>query len=152
MISPANDKQYGGKIRTRVCGLILRDEKILLLNHTGLNKQNTFWSPPGGGIEFGESIEETLKRELKEETNLTIKVGNFLFVNEHIVPPLHAIELFYSIESEDIPRLGNDPEIENSIQNIKWFSQKDIDLVPNQLKHSMFVQNPSVIQYIIEKR
>ncbi|WP_232064539.1 NUDIX domain-containing protein [Rhodocytophaga rosea] len=87
-------KTFGQKLRVRVCGICLQDDQILLVNHRGLGKTNTFWAPPGGGMHFGESAAQTLEREFKEETGLQIKTGRFLFVNEFIGKELHAIELF----------------------------------------------------------
>lgn len=152
MVSETTKSIYGNKVRVRVCGLLVKDTKLLVLNHTGLNSENSFWSPPGGGIEFGESIEDCLKREFKEEVNLNIQVKDFLFITEHIHDSLHAVELFYHVESNDTPSIGLDPEIPDSFIKMEWKNQKDLDLLPNSIKHSVFQQNPTIIQYIIEKR
>ena len=48
--------------------IIVEDNKILCLK----NERNE-WDLPGGKLNFKENIEECLKREVKEETNLTIK-------------------------------------------------------------------------------
>jgi 8-oxo-dGTP diphosphatase len=120
--------QYGNQLRIRVCGICLQDGKILLINHSGLNESNEFWSPPGGGLQFGETIEECLKREFLEETNTTISVGKFLIVNEFIKETLHAIELFYEvkIESGNVKK-GYDPEMKDQIiKDIQWLSFEEI--------------------------
>ena len=71
-----------GKVRVRVCGILHENGKILLLKHESIGPAGYLWSPPGGGVEFGESLVETLEKEFLEETNLSIKVGNYLFTNE----------------------------------------------------------------------
>ena len=43
-------------------------------------KWGNLWVVPGGHIEYGETIEEAIKREMKEETNLDIKLEKILFV------------------------------------------------------------------------
>lgn len=48
--------------------IIVDDNKILCLK----NERNE-WDLPGGKLNFKENIEECLKREVKEETNLSIK-------------------------------------------------------------------------------
>jgi hypothetical protein len=53
----------------------------VVLNHDGKillhkRKDNALWSLPGGAMELGESIEETIIREVKEETGLDVKVKN----------------------------------------------------------------------------
>ena len=83
---------FGNKLRVRVCGIFIQDDKILLVNHKGLTQTGNFWAPPGGGIHFGEPARESLAREFLEETGLKIKVGKFLFINEYISKPLHTIE------------------------------------------------------------
>ena len=90
--------QYGNQLRIRLCGICVQDNKILLINHAGMNESGEFWSPPGGGLQFGETIEDCLKREFLEETNTIISVGKFLKINEFVKPPLHAIELFYEVK------------------------------------------------------
>ncbi len=120
--------QYGNQLRVRVCGICVQDGKILLINHSGMNESGEFWSPPGGGLQFGETIEDCLKREFLEETNTIISVGNFLKINEFVKPPLHAIELFYEVKivSGEI-QIGFDPEMEEQIiKDVKWLSFEEV--------------------------
>lgn len=120
--------QYGNQLRIRICGICVQDNKILLINHSGLNESNEFWSPPGGGLQFGETIEECLKREFLEETNTIILVGKFLKIREFLKPPLHAIELYYEVKiASGIVKKGFDPEMDEQIINdIQWFNFEQI--------------------------
>ena len=120
--------QYGNQLRIRICGICVQDNKILLINHSGLNESNEFWSPPGGGLQFGETIEECLKREFLEETNTIILVGKFLKIREFLKPPLHAIELYYEVKiASGIVKKGFDPDMEEQIINdIQWFNFEQI--------------------------
>ena len=120
--------QYGNQLRIRICGICVQDNKILLINHSGLSESNEFWSPPGGGLQFGETIEECLKREFLEETNTIILVGKFLKIREFLKPPLHAIELYYEVKiASGIVKKGFDPEMEEQIINdIQWFNSEQI--------------------------
>ena len=151
MISEVIKSTYGNKVRVRVCGFLVQKNKILLLNHIGLNPENQFWSPPGGGIEFGETIEQCLIREFQEEVNLKIEVKDFLFINEHIDNNLHAIELFYKVKSEGKPTLGYDPEVVNSLSEMKWMTQYEVNVIPKTTKHTILNKNPSLIHDIIKK-
>ena len=55
-------------MRHTIRGIIIRDRKVLLV--TGHNAD--FYWTPGGGVEEGETIEETLRREILEELGVTI--------------------------------------------------------------------------------
>ncbi|NLM53004.1 MAG: (deoxy)nucleoside triphosphate pyrophosphohydrolase [Firmicutes bacterium] len=57
--------------------------KILVAKRKKGKKLGGFWEFPGGKIEEGETPEETLKRELREEMNVEIKVGEYLGENVH---------------------------------------------------------------------
>ena len=70
---------YHGKVRPRVCGILIENNSILLVKHEGLGSAGTLWIPPGGGIEFGETAQEALKREFQEEVDLQIESTKFLF-------------------------------------------------------------------------
>ncbi len=54
--------------------VVLNEDKVLLLLASDLTKISGKWSFPGGHICYGETIEESLKREVKEETNIDIKI------------------------------------------------------------------------------
>ncbi len=105
---------YTNRVRVRVCGLLVEDGALLLAAHRGLLADGSvFWSPPGGGWEFGESIQECLTREFREETGLKITVGRFLHLHEFRRDNLQALELFFEVsvlEPGARPRRGLDPE------------------------------------------
>jgi 8-oxo-dGTP diphosphatase len=128
---------YGSRVRVRVCGLCWMEEKLLMVKHKSL-KAGGFWCPPGGGIDFNQSIAETLKREFVEETGLSVSPGVFRFGCEFIQSPLHAIELFYAIDrSEGIVKAGYDPEIQ-LIEEVRYLSENEIKAIPKDNLHGVF--------------
>lgn len=60
-----------GSVGVGVGVLVFRGEKILLGKRQGSHGAGT-WSPPGGRLEYGESIEDCARRELREETSLEL--------------------------------------------------------------------------------
>lgn len=128
---------YGNKVRVRACGLCWDGEKLLMVNHTGITPGD-FWAPPGGGIEFSQSIEETLRREFREETGLHVTPGKFLFGCEFIQQPIHAIELFYDVKIDSGKlRTGSDPEIQ-IITEVRFLTPDEIHDIPKEELHGIF--------------
>ena len=144
---------YGNKVRLRACGICVKEDKVLLINHALYGSD--FWSPPGGGLEFGESVTDCLKREFKEETGLRIKVGEMLFMHELIQPPLHAIELFFNVLSwQGDLQLGLDPEFSKSeqiIKEVRFLSFDEILALPDQSVHAIFRKTAS-LEYLLKWR
>lgn len=70
------------QIRVAAYGVLVRDAKLLLCRLSPhVSKSGGQWTLPGGGIDFGESPEEAVVREFKEETGLVVKTGALLAVD-----------------------------------------------------------------------
>ncbi|MDH5379850.1 MAG: NUDIX hydrolase [Cyclobacteriaceae bacterium] len=132
---------FGGRVRLRVCGLLIEDNKILLVEHSGLNESKSFWIPPGGGLNFGEKLEKALEREFLEETGIKIKTKELLFCNQHINLPLHAVELFFSVEKiGGTFKKGIDPELSDEnqiIRSVKYVTIEKLLIIPDENKHEI---------------
>jgi len=140
-MEPAITTLYGKRVRVRACGLCWKDHKLMMVNHVGLRREN-FWAPPGGGVEFGQSAEETVIREFEEETGMQVAIGRFLFVCEFINDPLHAIELFFEVlHISGDAVVGMDPETAGSsptINDARWMSWPAIKMLPAENVHGIF--------------
>ena len=62
----------------RVTGILIENEKILLVKQKVSDKRN--WSLPGGKLEQGETIEQGIIREMKEETGLDVEIIRLLYL------------------------------------------------------------------------
>jgi len=144
--------EFGDKLRVRVCGICIKDDRILLVNHHSLNANDSFWAPPGGGMEFGSSAEENLRREFLEETGLQVEIEKFLFVHEYLAPPLHAIELIYEVRVIGGTLFtGHDPEMkkdEQIIKDVRYISKNEIQKMNKDSIHQMFLNVKDVAQIV----
>ena len=111
-----NEKSYP---EPTVGGLILNDKKQILLAKS--RKWKDRFTIPGGHVELGETLEEALKREIKEETGLKIMPIRFLLLQEAVYSrefykPKHFIFLDYLCEAQT-----TDVEVdEDEIQDFVW--------------------------------
>jgi 8-oxo-dGTP diphosphatase len=141
-IKEAITQTFGNKLRIRVSGICIENDKLLMIKHHYLGKEGYLWSPPGGGMEYGQNAEQTLKREFLEETGLSIMVEKFLFVNEFLAPPLHAIELFFKVKKTagKLTR-GSDPEMRKNqqiINEIRYLSFSELKNEGTEKIHNIF--------------
>lgn len=88
-----------------IYGIIFKDNNLLVVKKTSGPYINRF-DLPGGSQESGEKLEDTLIREIKEETNLTIKSFHQLGVVNFIYPWSYKdtnmnnhIAVFYEIDT-----------------------------------------------------
>ena len=126
----------------RVAGICIQNGKVLLQKPTN----DTGYAFPGGHVAFGETNEETLIREFKEEIGAQVKVQELKWVGELFFPwgekPCHQICLFYFIELTDetqIPMEGTwvgTEHIEGRNFDMEFFWMplleiKNIEVYPN---------------------
>lgn len=96
------------KIRIGAYGLIIRENKIALIKKARGGYKGLL-DIPGGGIEHGESPEETLIREIKEEAGadvlnyelLDVKSNRIVWHDEIFNEDLHQIGILYKVELKD---------------------------------------------------
>ena len=114
---------------TRIQGLIIQDHKILLIRGYERNTDISFWVIPGGGPEPGETEEECVIREMKEETDLDVRVGKLLIEQEAYPGGMYKrLKSYICTPIGGQPEPGSEPEDEVNfeIAAVRWFDLKDI--------------------------
>lgn len=75
--------------KIEVVAAIIRKEDEILATQRGYGEWQDWWEFPGGKIEAGETPEEALKREIREELSTEINVEEFLCTVEYDYPKFH---------------------------------------------------------------
>jgi ADP-ribose pyrophosphatase YjhB (NUDIX family) len=67
-----------------VAGIIIGDDRRLLLARRANAPAAGLWAFPGGRVELGERLEDALRRELREECNIEVDILDRFEINEAI--------------------------------------------------------------------
>ena len=108
------------------CGIILnRRKEILLEKHKKRTPWYGYWILPGGKLEMGESLENCVKREIKEEVGIDVKIKRLVSVfvsKESRNLSLPIVLVFFLAE----PLCEEIKIREDEIKDAKWFALKEI--------------------------
>lgn len=105
-----------------VAGIIYRDHGKFLIAQRNLNKnQGGLWEFPGGKLEPGETCEENLALEIREEMAADIEVFECVGENIHHYPEKDIRLMFYEAKllSEDVTLLEH--------EDCRWITREDKD-------------------------
>lgn len=87
------------RIRPKAVCVFRRGDEILVGSHYDEDDRETFYGPPGGGIEFGEYAVDALRREMREELDAELADVELLGVIENVFThkggPRHEIAFIY---------------------------------------------------------
>ena len=124
------------KYTTRYQGAIILNGQILLIKHSQYKDGVEYWILPGGGREEGETEEECVKREMKEETNLDVVVERLLL--ETAGQPnttYRSYKTYLCKPLNNNAKPGYEPEPEASeiyeISEVGWFDLRSEENWPN---------------------
>ena len=142
-------KRVGAKGRIRLgCSAVIFDasrEKVFLTRRA----DNGLWCLPSGRVDPGESVEETIIREVQEETRLTVRVLRLIGVysdpnalvvyNEHTA--VQIVALSFEVEITD-----GEPGLSNETSDWGYYSLEEIDKLDMLLNHHIRIQDAFLAQ------
>ena len=106
-----------------VVAALIRDGKRVFATARGYGNYKGWWEFPGGKVEPGESPEEALVREIREELDSEISVDEYISTIEHDYPEFHLSMRCYwcSLISGDL--------VLKEAEDAKWLDVETIDSV-----------------------
>ena len=105
-----------------VCAVIRKDDRIFATQR-GYGEFKDGWEFPGGKIEAGETPQQALKREIKEELDTEIDVGELIDRIEYDYPDFHlSMQCFWAeVKSGKLTLL--------EAEGARWLTAESIDTV-----------------------
>ncbi|SCW68625.1 8-oxo-dGTP diphosphatase [Ruminococcaceae bacterium YRB3002] len=107
-----------------VVAAIIRKDGRIFATQRGYGAFKDGWEFPGGKMEPGETARDALVREIREELNANIVVGDLLMTVEHDYPEFHlSMDCFWAelAEGSDLVLLEHEAS--------KWLSVNELDSV-----------------------
>jgi ADP-ribose pyrophosphatase YjhB (NUDIX family) len=84
--------------KVRATAVLIENGSILLVEQNVSALVQRAWSLPGGTLEFGESLETCLIREMQEETGLHGAIERLLYVCDRITDGRHVIHITFAVK------------------------------------------------------
>lgn len=109
-----------------VIGVVKKENQYLLTKRRSPKSEFNKWQFPGGGLEFGERIDEAVKRELKEETGVDAKIIKRLDRVFEIIREkdnFHGVFFVYLCEMTD---KNQKIKINSEASEYGWFTKEEI--------------------------
>lgn len=106
--------------------LVFENNKVLLIKR-GKEPYKGYWSLPGGGHEYGETLEECAARELLEETGLSAKRLEFCKVRDRMTKNENGEIIFhYVLATYQAFETSGEAEAKDDAMDIGWFSLEEL--------------------------
>ena len=124
-------------VRTAARAIIIHEGKLLTIKMH--DKNGLFYILPGGGQRHGETLDQTLLRECREEIDAEVRIGELLYVREylgknhtfaHRHSGFHQLEVVFRCNLEKMVPLGPGSETDRRQVGVQWIDLKHIHQYP----------------------
>ncbi|OUQ47813.1 DNA mismatch repair protein MutT [Drancourtella sp. An12] len=117
----------------KVVAAIIKDGEKIFATQRGYGEFKDGWEFPGGKIELGETPQEALKREIREELETEIEVGEWIDTVEYDYPDFHlSMDCFLcTIKSGDLVLKEHEAAkwlSKDTLYSVEWLPA-DVELI-----------------------
>ena len=113
-------RQYPPHPLLGVGAIIFEGDTVLLVERAG-DPLKGWWSIPGGLLETGETLEAALRREVREETGLTVEILSRFDIFERIMPDAEGRAEYHYVLVDYICRAaGGTLHASDDVSRVEW--------------------------------
>lgn len=125
---------------TQVVAALIRDQnKFMICRRPAHKARGLLWEFVGGKVEPGETKEEALVRECREELAVTVEVGEVFLEVDHVYPDISVhLTLFCATITEGAPQL-----LEH--EDVRWITSEEIP------QYSFCPADQEILQHLIRR-
>jgi ADP-ribose pyrophosphatase YjhB (NUDIX family) len=122
-------REYPSRPIVGVGAVIWRSEELLLIRQDKYpDLPKDFWTLPGGAQKLGETVEEALHREIREETRLEVKIGPLIAVTNAIFPDKEGrIRYHYTVLNFRCEWVSGQAYPASDAIEVRWVSIGELD-------------------------
>ncbi|WP_379138338.1 NUDIX domain-containing protein [Paenibacillus sp. sgz500958] len=113
-----------------------REKVLMVRNQTG---DSSYWSLPGGAVESGETLEEAVKREAKEETGLEVAMISLHSLREVFFAGNQHHAFLFTFEAKIIGGEINVSDPDKEILDVQWVKINTANEIMSQLPVKLFL-------------
>jgi len=120
-------RHYPSRLVVGVGAIITRGDEVLLVRR-GREPQKGLWAIPGGVLKVGETLEEAILREVREEVGLEVRVVERVEVVERILPDAKGeLEYHYVLIDYLCEPAGGTLQAADDAAEAAWVDHGDLD-------------------------
>jgi mutator protein MutT len=125
------DREYPTQPIVAVAGVVFNTKDEVLLVRRGKEPGKGSWGIPGGAVELGERMKDAVKRELMEETGVTVDPIELITIVDRVYPDddgrvrFHYIIVEYLCQAADVTPMASD-----DVDRALWVSPEAAEEYP----------------------
>lgn len=120
-------REYPERPVVGVGGVVISDGRTLLIRRSGPPLQGE-WSIPGGTLETGETLREGVRRELREETGVEVRVGEMIEVFERIFPDAQGRPQYHFVILDFLCEYaGGEAQAASDVTDVAWAAEEELE-------------------------
>ncbi|MFB3049880.1 MAG: NUDIX hydrolase [Acidimicrobiia bacterium] len=110
-------------------GAVMIDDGRILVVHRGRGAYAGLWAVPGGRQRRGETMQEAVRREVREETGLVVEVGDPVWIGD-IIDPADPPSYHYTVVDFTAFAIGGELEAGDDASDARWVDLDEVRGLP----------------------